>query len=156
MFFKAFENDKPVGYLILEENLQHVLVDVDFDKNPPPKFFESLGYAVVIPAPLPAITPYQTVEEIDCVQNEDGTWTQQWQVNEVDAATRKEIFDKKLKEVTDHQDHLLGVYAQQLKDPNETPDQIEIINKFIDATKAMDVSDPFNVVWPTEESVLSS
>jgi len=155
MFFKKFENSNPVGYLITEENLRHVLTNVDFDKNPPPKFFESLGYAVVVPGTKPILTPFQIATEFE-TENEDGTWQQNWQISELPDDEKKTIFDNRLKEVTDYQTHLLDVYATQLKDPTEPPSELIIIQKWIDATKAMDISDPFNIVWPTEEMINKS
>jgi hypothetical protein len=150
MFFKQFVDGKPVGYLITEENLRYVLSHVDFNSNPPPKYFESLGYAVVIPTDMPAITPYQTATEYE-TENEDGTWQQNWQVAEVSAAEQKKLFDTQLKNVKDEQNRLLGIYAVQLKDPNEPPEELIVIQNWINATKAMDLSDPFNVVWPTHD-----
>ena len=155
MFFKKFEDSIPVGYLITEENLRYILDDVDFDKSPPPKYFESRGYAVVIPSEQPSLSPYQIASEFE-TQNEDGTWQQQWNVIEVSDEERAAIFDAKLKDVTDYQVHLLSVYAQQLADPAETPSELVIIQKWIDATKSMDLSDPFNVVWPTEDMISKS
>jgi len=155
MFFKKFENGNPIGYLITEENLRHVLTQVDFDKNPPPKFFESLGYAVVVPGTKPILTPFQIATEFE-TENEDGTWQQNWSVIEVSDNEKETIINKQLKEVTAYQTHLLDVYATQLKDPAETPEELVIIQKWIDATKAMDISDPFNIVWPTEEMINKS
>ena len=149
MFFKKFENGNPIGYLITEGNLRHVLTHVDFEKNPPPKFFESLGYAVVIPVTKPTLTPYQIATEFE-TENEDGTWQQNWEITEVSAADRKKIFDDKLKEITDYQNHLLDVYATQLKDPAEPPEELVIIQNWINATKSMDLTDPFKVAWPDE------
>jgi hypothetical protein len=150
MFFKKFEDGKTVGYLITEENLRHVLTQVDFDSNPNPKYFESLGYAVVIPGDKPTLTPFQIATEFE-TENEDGTWQQNWEVTEVSAEDKKKIFDAQMKQVVDYQNHLLDVYATQLKDPNETPEELVIIQNWIDATKAMDLSDPFNVAWPKED-----
>jgi hypothetical protein len=155
MFFKQFKNGNTVGFLITEENLRYVLTHVDFDTNPPPKFFESLGYAVVNPTTKPTLTPYQIATEFE-TENEDGTWQQNWKIEEVSNDQKKIIFDKKLKEVTDYQTHLLDVYATQLKDPAESPEELIIIQKWVDATKAMDISDPFNVVWPSEEMINQS
>ena len=149
MFFKKFENDIPNGYLITEENLRHVLTQVDFDANPQPELFESLGYAVIIISDKPVPTPYQIVTEYE-TRNSDGTWLQNWQVSEVSAEERKQIFDKQLKLITDQQNHLLEIYASQLADPNETPEELVVIQNWIDATNGMDISDPFNVVWPDE------
>jgi hypothetical protein len=148
MFFKKFEDGKTVGYMITEENLRHILTQIDFDSNPSPKFFESLGYAVVIEGEKPTLTPYQIATEFE-TENEDGSWQQQWEITEVSDAEKKKIFDDKLKEVTDHQTHLLDIYASQLEDPNEPPEELIIIQLWIDATKGMDLSDPFNVVWPS-------
>jgi hypothetical protein len=155
MFFKKFEDGKPVGFLVLGENLRHFLVHVDFDVNPPPKFFESLGYAVVIPGISPTLTPYQIAREYE-TENEDGTWQQQWEVSEISDSEKKIIFDRKLKEVTDEKNRLLSIYDAQLKDPAETPKELLIIQKWIDATNAMDLTDPFNVVWPNEEMINKS
>ena len=152
MFFKKIENGIPVGYLITEENLRHVLFEVDFDKNPPPKFFESLGYAVVIPGSIPSLTPYQFVSEYE-TENEDGTWQQNWNILEVSDYEKKIIYDKQLSEVKKEQNRLLDIYKIQLKDPNETAEELIVIQKWINATNAMDLSDPFNVVWPTEEII---
>jgi len=149
MFFKKFEDGKTIGYLITEQNLRHVLTQVDFDSNPTPKFFESLGYAVVIAGEKPTLTPYQIATEFE-TENEDGTWQQNWKITEVSAADRKKIFDDKLKEITDYQNHLLDVYAIQLKDPAEPPEELVIIQNWINATKSMDLTDPFNVAWPDE------
>ncbi len=149
MFFKKIEDGKTVGYLITEENLRHVLTQVDFDSNPDPKFFESLGYAVVIEAEKPTLTPYQIATEFE-TENEDGSWQQKWEITEVSDADKKNIFDTKLKEVTDYQKHLLDVYATQLKDPAEPAEELAIIQNWIDATKSIDLTDPFNVVWPDE------
>jgi hypothetical protein len=150
MFFKQFVDGMPVGYLITEDNLRHVLTDVDFDKSPPPKYFESLGYAVVIPTDMPEITPYQTVTEYE-TENDDGTWQQNWRVEDIPNAEQKKLFDAQLKIVKDEQKRLLDIYAEQLKDPNESPEELIIIQNWINATKAMDLSNPFNVVWPTQD-----
>ena len=152
MFFKKIENGIPVGYLITEENLRHVLFEVDFDKNPPPKFFESLGYAVVIPSIMRPLTPYEFAAEYE-TKNEDGTWQQNWQIIEISESGKKAIFDQKLNEVKLEQNRLLDIYKIQLKDPNETAEELIIIQKWINATNAMDLTDPFNVVWPTEEMI---
>jgi hypothetical protein len=152
MFFKKFENGNPIGYLITEENLRYVLTHVDFDTNPPPKFFESLGYAVVNPTVKPKLTIYQTATEFE-TENLDGTWQQQWQVTEVSSEEKQKIFNNQLKLVTDEKNRLLSIYDEQLKDPAETSSELIIIQKWIDATKAMDISDPFNVMWPNEEMI---
>jgi hypothetical protein len=152
MFFKKFVDNIPTGYLITEENLRHVLVEVDFDKNPPPLFFESLGYAVVVPTERPAITPYQFLTEYE-TRNEDMTWQQNWQINEFSDAEKQEIYNTQLQKVKAYQDHLLEVYAQQMEDPSETEYQLLIIRLWIDATNTMDLSDPFNVKWPTEDDI---
>ena len=150
MYFKKFENGSPVGYLINEENLRYVLTQVDFDKNPSPKFFESLGYAVVIPTDIPILTPYQTSTEYE-TENEDGTWQQNWQITEASEAEKKKMFNDQLKVVMDQQNHFLNIYAEQLKDPAEPPEELIVIQNWIDATKAMDLTDPFNVMWPKED-----
>jgi hypothetical protein len=155
MFFKKLENNIPVGYLITEDNLRHVLTQIDFDSNPKPADFEKLGYAVISTSDRPKLTPYQTVIESNSKKS-NGTWDQTWTVSEVSTAEKKIIFDKKLKDVTDYQKHLLDVYAAQLKDPKETTSELIIIQKWIDATKAIDLTDPFNVVWPTEETINKS
>lgn len=152
MFFKKLENGIPNGYLITEENLRHVLFEVDFDKNPPPKFFESLGYAVVVPSIIRSLTPYEFATEYE-TQNEDGTWQQNWQITEISVSEKKVIFEQKLNEVKLEQNRLLSIYETQLKDPSETAEELIIIQKWINATNAMDLSDPFNVVWPTEEII---
>jgi hypothetical protein len=152
MFFKKFENGETVGYLITEENLSHVLTDVDFNLEHSPKYFESLGYAVVIPGIKPILNPYQIATEFD-TENEDGSWQQQWKIEEVSLEEKEIIFNNKLKEVTDHRTYLLDIYADQLKDPAETPEELVVIQKWIDATNAIDFSNPFDVVWPSEEMI---
>jgi hypothetical protein len=152
MFFKQFVDSKPIGYLITEENLKHVLTQIDFDSNPNPKYFESLGYAVVIPTEMPTLTPYQIATEYE-TENEDGTWQQNWQIEEIPDSEQKKLFDAQLKIVTDEKNKLLRIYDEQLKDPAETPRELIIIQRWIDATKAVDLTDPFNVIWPTDEMI---
>lgn len=152
MFFKKFENGEPVGDLIKEQNLRHVLFDVDFDKNPPAAFWETKGYCVVIITDKPVTTPYQLAVE-NLTKNEDNTWQQNWQIVDVSENERQRIFDEQLKKVQDHQKELLNNYATQLADPDETPTELMVIQHWVDATNAMDLSDPFNVKWPNLDTV---
>ena len=147
MFFKKIENGKPIGYLITRVNLEVVLLTVDFNAPIDTVKLESLGYAVVEPTPKPKLTPYQTASEFE-TKNEDGTWLQQWKVEEVSKSERKKIFDSQLKVITDQQNLLLDSYNKLLKDTSLPPEEIPIIQKFISDTKGMDLTDPFNVTWP--------
>lgn len=147
MFYKQF-NGKPVGYLITEENMRQILFELDFDKGIPPKLLEDKGYAYVEAVEPPAHTVSQRVEEIDCIRLENGFWRQQWQVIDLPSEEQTALYNEKLAEVTAHKNNLLAIYAQQLADPNESEDQRVIIQQAIDATNAVDLSDPFNVNWP--------
>lgn len=148
MFFKQMIDNKPVGFLITQENLEHVLVDLDFSLNPPPGVFELRGFAVVVPTEKPNITPYQRVYEIDCTLNEDGTWRQQWQVENMSDEEAQSVYDTQLEKVTEYRDRLVGIYNMQLADAGD-PAEIEKVTGYLNATLAVDLSDPFNVVWPT-------
>lgn len=155
MFFKKLENGIPIGNLILEENLKYIL-DLNFDGVITVEEYAEQGYAVFQRTDPPALNYDEEYVEGTPILNNDGTYTQVWTVNKLPDNVAKEKFAARSKEVKDWQKHLLDVYATQLADPNEDEEGIAEINRWIVATKAVDLSDPFNVVWPTEESVNGS
>jgi hypothetical protein len=155
MFFKQLENGKPVGGLIPLENLKHIL-DLDFDGEISIEEYAAQGFAIVNFTDMPYAKHDEKVFESEPILNPDGTYTQVWTVEKIPDELIDQKFQELQKQNADHKQHLLDVYAEQLKNPEENEDGIAEINRWIAATEAVDLSDPFNVIWPTEESVNQS
>jgi hypothetical protein len=156
LYFKILRDDKPTGYIITEENIRHLFPYLDFDSMIDPSEFEKRGFAVVELSDIPSLTPYQIITDqgLD-TKNEDGTWKQNWKITEVSEEEKKKIFDDRMKIIVDSQNEMLASLNEQLVDPSSTPEEVTDVQKWIDAIKAMDISDPFDVVWPIESTFIT-
>lgn len=152
MYFKKLENNVPVGNLIVEDNLKFIL-DLNFDNVISVDEYRAQGFAVFNRVDMPYINYDEECVEGNPIFNEDGTYTQTWVVKKLPAEVVAEKRAQKQLEVDAYKQRLLAIYEEQLKNPAETADGIAEINRWKAATIATDTSDPFNVQWPTEESV---
>jgi hypothetical protein len=156
LYFKILRDGKPTGYIITEENIRYLFPYLDFDSMIDPSIFENRGFAIIELTDIPAITPYQIVTDqgLD-TKNEDGTWKQNWKITEVSEEERKKIFDDRMKIIVETQTMMLESLSEQLADLTSTPEELENVQKWIDAIKAMDITDPFDVVWPIESTFIT-
>jgi hypothetical protein len=150
MFFKKFEDGKAVGNLITLNNLQYVLTHLDFSSvNGSPDFWEGQGYALMTTTEKPSATIYQYVEEIDSVKIEDGTWQQQWAVREKPAAEKKKLFDDQMVRMVHMKENKIMFCDDFIAAPEYNDVVIDLIH-YKEALERVDLSDPYNVVWPPE------
>jgi hypothetical protein len=156
LYFKILRDGKPLGYIITEENLRYVFPNLSFDSMVDPSTFESRGFAIIELTDPPETTPYQRLSDQGLeTKNEDGTWKQNWRIIDATEEERKKIFDDQMKIIVDSQNEMLASLEEQLLDPSYTPEEIADAQKWIDAIKVMDISDPFDVIWPTESTFIT-
>lgn len=151
MFLKKIEDGKAVGYLMLQESVQHILNSqgIDFSTvNSSPDFWENLGYAVITTTERPKITALQYIEEADTVKNSDGLWVQTWAIKEKSDEEKKRLFDEEMERVTYKKVHRIEYVTEDLIKAPEYMDVLDELNAYKAALEAVDLSDPFNVKWP--------
>jgi len=153
MLFKKLVNDIPHGDIIQQDNLVHVLLDVDFTKNPPAGFFATKDYCVFIKLNPPVCNIFQQAVEIDPVLIDNNTWQQQWEIQEMPDTEKNRITALKRQEVQ-------GILLMKLdiaKDHLETedfPDSYHTeVQTYIDQLNLVNFDDPFNIIWPQSPKV---
>ena len=148
MFFKKLENGKPTGGLITEDNLRAFLDTVDFDRvNGNALFFESQGYAVINLEEKPVATALQDIVEGETVRQNDGSWIQKYKAVDKPNDEKTKLLNREADRVKHKKENKLLVVDNFIASP-EYHDVLEELNAYKTALKAVDLTDPFNVVWP--------
>lgn len=148
MFFKKLENGKPTGGLITEDNLRAFLDTIDFDKiNGNALFFESQGYAVIHLEEKPVATALQDIVEGQTVRQNDGSWIQKYEVVDKLLNEKTALFNRELGRVKHKKENKLLVVKEYIANL-EYHDVVDELNAYKTALQAVDLTDPFNVVWP--------
>jgi hypothetical protein len=153
LWFRKFEDGKPIGNLIAYNNLMSILhsyMDIS-NINGSPDFYEGQGYAMMTMSDKPTLTVLQDAVEIDSIKIEDGTWQQRWTVVSKTAAEIKKLTDEQAARVAEMRQHKIDVVDDFLPQM-EYADVVDELSAYKAALQAVDLSDPFNVNWPTPPS----
>ena len=165
MLYIQIRNGKPYEHPILHENLLMLIPEgiIHSDRLPVPDDIFSLGYTIYVTNPKPYATgPYQVVEEVEPVLDEQNYAQQTWiirDMNDEEKAEKIELLTQHIKKdryhviastqwiIDRHNDEiLLG------KTPSITQEQLTEVLLYRQACRDLDYSDPLAVMYPDPPS----
>lgn len=141
---------QPHEHPILEENAHQAWPDVNFALLP-----DWLARFRRIPQPAGLLTsPFQTAQ-CTYTQAGDGFWEDTWTAVEMSAEEQQVLTRQRIREANGQRDSTVEFAQAEAAKDGIPAEAVAAWNTFIAELQALEITDPFNITWPTPPRIAS-